>query len=264
MVDENKDLVEVQQEPTNEEVLEQQVQAQKESEAAADNIDAVPEPEVAPEPQEGFVDNFPITEEALGEYDDTYLKTEPQVVGYRSIQEQEIMYDFIASNFDASQESILDIGCGRGDFLRHIETIYQSDIDYHGVDMNKVLIGTGQELSPNAKFTATNLFKLDGNYAKDWVINIGGLSVMYEPAGKDFNNMEALKNTINKMMELADAGIVISLLSMVSTEDYDENFLVYDPIEVLDWALNEYGQLGGNVRLDHSMSDSLFTLTIYK
>ena len=51
---------------------------------------------------------------------------------------------------------------------------------------------------------------------------------------------------------------------MVSTEDYDENFLVYDPIEVLDWALNEYGQLGGNVRLDHSMSDSLFTLTIYK
>ena len=128
MTDENKDLVEVQQEPTNEEVLEQQVQVREETEAAAENIDAVPEPQATPAQEDGFVDNMPITEEALGDLDDNYLKADPQVVGYRDEQEQEIIYDFVASNFDATQESILDVGCGRGDFLRHLKEIYQSDI----------------------------------------------------------------------------------------------------------------------------------------
>ena len=213
--------------------------------------------------RDGYVDNMPITEEALGDLDDNYLKADPQVVGYRSLAEQEIVYDFVSSNFDATQESILDIGCGRGDFLRHIQNLYQSDVKYHGIDMNKVLVGIAKELSPSSEFTATNLFKLDGNYAADWVINIGGLSVVYEPS-KDFDIMEALKNTVTKMMELADTGIVISLLSLNTSEAYDEGYLAYDPIEVLDWALNEFGQLGGNVRLDHSIADSMFTLTIYK
>ena len=269
MTDENKDLVEVQQEPTNEEVLEQQVQSREEAEAAADNIDAVPEPDTPTgeqpmEPVEGYVDDFPVSEEALGELDTKYLREDPMVVGYKSLEEQEIVYDFVASNFDATQESILDVGCGRGDFLTHIQTLYQTDIKYTGVDMNKVLIGIAKEMNPDASFTASNLFNLDGNYAADWVINIGGLSIMYEPAGPNFNQMEGLANTVSKMMELADTGIVVTLLSANVPDVFDEQYLVFDPIEVLDWALNEYGQLGGNVRLDHSVADSLFTLTIYK
>jgi len=216
------------------------------------------------EPVEGYVDDFPVTEEALGDLDSKYLREDPMVVGYRNLEEMEIVYDFVASNFDATQESILDVGCGRGDFLTHIQTIYQSDIKYHGIDMNKVLIGVAKEMNPTAAFTATNLFKLDGNYASDWVINIGGLSIMYEPVTGEFNQMDALNNTVAKMLELADTGIVISLLSANAQDAYDEQYLAYDPVEVLDWALNEYGQLGGNVRIDHSIADSLFTLTIYK
>ena len=87
---------------------------------------------------------------------------------------------------------------------------------------------------------------------------------MYEPVTDDFNQMEGLANTVSKMMELADTGIVITLLSSNVPDVFDEQYLVFDPVEVLDWALNEYGQLGGNVRLDHSMADSIFTLTIYK
>jgi len=250
VIDQKEELVEVQETPETTDVVTEQ------------------EPEVSGEqpmePVEGYVDDFPVSEEALGELDDKYLREDPMVVGYKSLEEMEIVYDFVASNFDATQESILDVGCGRGDFLTHIQTLYQSDIKYHGVDMNKVLVGIAKELNPNAAFTATNLFKLDGNYASDWVINIGGLSIMYEPAGKDFSQMDALKNTVSKMLELADTGIVVTLLSANAQEVFDEQYLAYDPIEVLDWALNEYGQLGGNVRLDHSIADSLFTLTIYK
>jgi SAM-dependent methyltransferase len=252
-------------EVSNEQLLEEQVQVREEAETAAENIDAVPEPksETNEEPeQEGYIDNMPITEEALNDLEDDYLKVDPRVVGYRNLEEQSIVYDFVASNFDASSESVLDIGCGRGDFLRHLQGIYQDDVVYHGVDLNKVLIGTAKELNPEGTFTATNLFKLDGNYASDWVVNIGGLSIAYEPG--EYDQMDALKNTVSKMMELADTAIVISLLSMNTSEDYDESYMVYDPVEVLDWALNEYGQLGGNVRLDHSIADSIFTLTIYK
>ncbi len=266
MNEENKDLEQVVQEQdlnlqpnvvSDQEVFEAQVQTKKESEDVPADAEPIEE-------QESYVENYPVSEEALGELEGDYLKVDPRVVGYRNLEEQSIMYDFVASNFDASAESVLDIGCGRGDFLRHLEGIYQDDVSYHGIDLNKVLIGTAKELVPTGTFTATNLFKLDGNYAADWVVNIGGLSIMYEPAGNDFDQMNALKNTVSKMMELADTAIVISLLSLNTSEDYDESYIVYDPVEVLDWALNEYGQLGGNVRLDHSVADSIFTLTIYK
>jgi SAM-dependent methyltransferase len=250
VIDQKEELVEVQETVKTEEVVTEQ--------------EPVTSGEQPMEPVEGYVDDFPVTEEALGDLDDKYLREDPMVVGYKSLEEMEIVYDFVASNFDATQESILDVGCGRGDFLTHIQTLYQTDVKYRGVDMNKVLIGVAKEMNPTAEFTATNLFKLDGNYASDWVINIGALSIMYEPAGADFTQMDALKNTVNKMLELADTGIVITLLSANAQDVFDEQYLAYDPVEVLDWALNEYGQLGGNVRLDHSIADSLFTLTIYK
>ena len=121
-----------------------------------------------------------------------------------------------------------------------------------------------KELSPTNTFTSTNWFSLDGNYAADWVLNINSTTILYEPEGEDFDQIQALRNTVNKMMELADVGIVISLLSTVAIDAYDESFLTFDPIETLDWALNEFGAQGGNVKLDHSISDAVFILTIYK
>ena len=125
-------------------------------------------------------------------------------------------------------------------------------------------IDIAKQLSPDKTFTNTNWFSLDGNYAADWVLNIHSSTILYEPEGKDFDQVQALRNIISKMLELADVGIVITLLSANSADAYDESFLVYDPVETLDWALNEYGSNGGNVKLDHSISDAVFLLTIYK
>jgi len=218
--------------------------------------------EIKPTTEEVTVDETPQEEEE--DFDPAYLRTEPQVVGYQSTEQQEVLYDFVLSNFDPTRESVLDLGCGRGDFLRYTEEAYQHVLEYHGVDMNKQLIDVAKELSPDNKFTSTNWFSLDGNYAADWVLNINSTTILYEPEGPDFDQVQALRNTVNKMMELADIGIVISLLSTVAQDAYDESFLTYDPIETLDWALNEFGANGGNVKLDHSISDAVFILTIYK
>ena len=196
--------------------------------------------------------------------DPSYLRTDPKVVGYDSVQQQEIVYDYILSNFNPVTDSILDFGCGRGDFLRHIENGYQTDVNYKGVDLSQPLISVANELSPSGNFTNSNWFDLDGNYAADWVVNIQSSTILYDDPGPDFDPVQGLRNTITKMLELADTGIVISLLSTLAPYSYDTEYLVYDPIETLDWALNEYGGLGGNVKLDHSMTDAVFTLTIYK
>jgi SAM-dependent methyltransferase len=207
-----------------------------------------------------------IDKESDEELDPLYLQNDPRVVGYNNVDDQKIMYDFILSNFDSTSESILDLGCGRGDLLRHAEQIYGVDLNYRGVDLNKQLIDIAKEMSPEKKdkFTNTNWFQLDGNYASDWVLNINSSTILYEPEGPNFDQVQALRNTIIKMMELADTGIVISLLSTLAQDAYDDSYLIYDPIETLDWALNEYGGTGGNVKLDHTVSDALFILTIYK
>ena len=245
-------------EVTNEEVFDQQIQTREEAEAAADNIDAV---EVATDPADAPAE---VPQEEEEELNPDYIKTAPQVVGYQSVEQQEVLYDFVLSNFDPTTESVLDLGCGRGDLSRYTEDVYQSAMKYHGIDMNKQLIDVAKEMSPDKTFTNTNWFNLDGNYAADWVLNINSTTILYEPEGNDFDEVQALRNTINKMMELADTGIVISLLSTLAADAYDESFLVYDPIETLDWALNEFGANGGNVKIDHSISDAVFLLTIYK
>ena len=204
-------------------------------------------------------DTLPRTED-----DPAYLQTSPQVVGYNSTEEQGIIYDYVLSNLNPISDTILDLGCARGDFYRHVQDVYEVDPSYHGVDINQPLIGVAKELSPGTKFTCVNWFDLDGNYAADWVINIQSSTILYEPVKEDFDPVLGLRNTIIKMLELADVGIVISLLSTLAPDAYDGDYLVYDPIETLDWALNEYGQGGGNVKLDHSMTDAIFTLTIYK
>jgi len=234
------------------------VQSREEGLEAADNIDSVPDPEDDINPIPNPEDDTAITE------DPDYMRTNPKVVGYDTIEEQEIIYDYMLSNFNPITDSILDVGCGRGDFLRHIENAYQTEVDYKGVDMNPQLIEVAEELSPSAKFTTANWFDLDGNYAAQWVVNIQSSTILYEDPGEDFDQVQGLRNTISKMLELADQGIIISLLSTLAPEAYGEEYLVYDPVETLDWALNEYGAIGGNVKLDHSMTDAIFTLTIYK
>ena len=69
---------------------------------------------------------------------------------------------------------------------------------------------------------------------------------------------EYLKDTIRIMYKHANKGVVLLLTSNLL--ETDDGLINRSPSDILNWALKEFG----SVALDHSFSDELFILVIYK
>ena len=44
----------------------------------------------------------------------------------------------------------------------------------------------------------------------------------------------------------------------------EDQFIITDPTHVFNYAIKKYGQITGNIILDHSFSDSAYKITILK
>ena len=115
------------------EELEEQSIAREEAALAAKDIDDVPEPidteEAVADVMVDEAEMMEPTDEELEELSDPnandpdYLEYSAEAVGYENRQIQWDTYRAIL-NYIGEEESILDFGCGRGDFERFLDTEY--------------------------------------------------------------------------------------------------------------------------------------------
>ncbi len=239
-------------EETKEQVFEEQIKAQEESEAAAENIDSVPEPE------EELTQFQPTAEELKKLKDEGYIENSTEVIGFVNREAQYAIYNVIR-NIVPMDDSILDFGCGRGDFYSWHKIYVQSDIDYIGVDANNVLIEAGQKLYDGIELINSD-WKSLGEVKKDWCINVGSNNMRYDfDASK--TDEQYLFETIETMINHANKGVLIQLNSDLFTNKEEEpGLLRYNPGVVLNWAQARFG----NVALDHTGTNEMFYLIIYK
>jgi len=226
--------------PTNEEVFEAQIQAREESEAAADNIDAVVDPKSIEE-----LDKLE---------DQTFLETSAEAVGYQTRELQSNTYRVMAQYIDP-EGSILDFGCARGDFKSFFLSEYEMDIDYTGIDLNKQLIDAGLKVNPEY-----NLIHGDWksfNEQSDWCISIGSHDVRYD-ADTVMDDKAYLMNTINHMYNCCNDGMAIMLASDILQQD--DGITTWNSGQLLNDVLTKFR----TASIDHSYSDAFFTLIIYK
>ena len=232
-------------------VYEEQMKAQEESEIAAENIDSVPEPEELTEIE-------PTAKEKEDINSINYLENSPTAVGFVTQEEQYNTYASII-NIIPEDKSILDFGCGRGDFYNWHNQIFKDiKLNYTGVDANKALVEIGQK-----QYNGINLINQDWNQLseendkRDWCINIGSNKLRY-----DFNtnksNDDYLFDTIEKMYSLCNDGMLIVLASNMSEDD--SSAIKCDPGLVFNWAQSRFG----NTVIDHTDNDDQFILIIYK
>jgi SAM-dependent methyltransferase len=260
-------------------VYEEQMKAQEESEAAAENIDSVPEPEPELEletdpdkiegPKVAVVDGateIEPTEEELEEMnnlaskDDDYLEFSSEAVGYEDRASQWDIYRTIAVYLQPDEEgelSVLDFGCGRGDFERFYLTEFPGqDIDYVGIDVNAQIINAGvKAYDDEVDIRCLDWFSLPEDLKEDWCINVCSNNLRYD-ADTTKSDIEYLHATIETMYEHAKKGVVL----MLATGQNPDGLINYDPVPLLEWALKKYKI----VTLDHSLGEDLFSLIIYK
>ena len=220
------------------------------------------EQEQIPEP-EASEDTKPQPENVADEDDADYIMTSPEVVGFDDFDQQQDMYDVACEDIEP-EDSILDFGCGRGDLYDFVYRRDGVEPKYKGVDINQQLITAGTEkYAPNVNLECKDWNAIEDSDRSDWCVNIGSLCARYDGSSKE--DIEIVKETLDKMMSLCTVGCVLVLFSSYMPDEVkEEEFLITDPKEVFDYAMKKYGKDSGNIALDHSYSDSAYKITILR
>ena len=237
-------------EVTDQEVFEEKVKT-KEAETAADNIDAVTDPE-----PKSLVEMQPTAEELAEIKNQGYLEDSVGVVGYATREEQQKAYAEAIGVIPESS-SILDFGCGRGDFFAWHETVYgKNNVDYLGIDANQTLIDVGNKIYDGINLICDDWNNLKEDQKKDWCINLRSNNLRYDSM-TEMSDLEYVQQTIDKMFELCNQGVIITL----SSDKYSvDNQITYNAGELASWAISKYDF----VAVDHTTDTNQFLVIIYK
>jgi SAM-dependent methyltransferase len=159
---------------------------------------------------------------------------------WASQENQHAMFRCLSLVGDMSEGSILDVGCGQGDFYDFVGTK-----DYTGIDISKEMIERAKIDKPDVDFQLTNL--LDYEKKHDWIVVGGPFNLRVRDSDK--KQMAYLQTLIEKAYSLAESGLVFTVLSenMTIPERQWAQLFYYKPAEILNMCLS----LSNHAAMDH-------------
>lgn len=134
------------------------------------------------------------------------------------------------SENNLAKRSLLDVGCGRGDFYKYLKK-RRWPVKYTGVDLLPEFIAKARKLYPEAKFIEKDFLQWQASNQYDYVIASGLLSVKLP------DNKKYLQESVRKMLKLARRGAAFNFLTTFRKEKF-KRWHYYDPGEVLDWCVS--------------------------
>ena len=149
--------------------------------------------------------------------------------------------------------SILDIGCGYGDFISFVEEKYDiAKLNYVGTELVSQMIPIAQQKHPNNKFELRDIVKqpYNGN-SFDLVIG-SGLFALNHPKWDEF-----VYQLVNQMFQISRKVVAVNFLS---GRESDEQFKYTTPKEVYKIL----SKITPNVRVEKDYLPDDFTFYLYK
>jgi SAM-dependent methyltransferase len=175
-------------------------------------------------------------------------------LGFRTRSSQEKRFEALLSLGDFHGRTVLDVGCGFGDFLAYLRD-NGIEARYIGLDICEPMVKRCLERfeGSDATFHVGDVLQWEPTQAPDYVVASGIF-------GLDSRDARArIRPTLRRMLDWARDGMAANFLSQRSLEPA-ENRVYVDPAEALEMAL----ALTPGVRLDHSYLPNDFTLYLDK
>lgn len=191
-------------------------------------------------------------------FDSLYQKHGPSVqsLGW-SEHGQNRRFEEIERHLPSEFSSLLDVGCGFGDFNRFmIAKRPHQNFSYTGYDINENFVKTAPALH-NGKIELRDFISTPpAENSFDVVVSIGAFNVTVE------DNLKLIQSAISLMHQSAKNMALISAQSLYADDHVKHNpdMFFYDPAELFRFAKN----LTRNVDLIHSYMPHDFILKIYK
>jgi SAM-dependent methyltransferase len=163
--------------------------------------------------------------------DFTLFTNSPQFIGFTDVEEQELIYKLASYGINFSTcNSVIDLGCGIGDFYHYIKSVHNYTGKYIGVDINPLTIKVG-----NYKYSAENLDFRNLNYynadlpSAEYVFCVNNLTIPYgHHSGTD---LDQLNDLINIAYNIATVGCVFTFYN--NSEIY-ENYIQFNIENVIN------------------------------
>lgn len=169
-----------------------------------------------------------------------------------SIRAQKMRFESFLINHDLSEKSVLDLGCGVGDFWDHLKAKGIS-CNYLGVDLSPEMVNRCQTRFPESNFEAQNILEWQPDCKFDYVTAFAIHNTKVE------KSQELLELITRRQFELCNSAAHISIL----TDRYSgfaPHIKAWRAEEVLSLAL----EITPYVVLRHDYLPNDFSVTLYK
>lgn len=192
-----------------------------------------------------------------------YLLHSPEVVGWMTNEEQRLLFSILVFLY-SPEDSILDVGCGRGDLYGFLQEKYPNVyLNYRGIDNNPNMINISKQKYPDINTECIHVLDDTNNDIYSWTLASGifNLKDSFHLEGLlDIDDIrEYMKDCIDSMYERSSIGVAFNLLTSlpddIANEDKDA-LIVHDSGEWLKYLIDTYGNV--IARADYLNGDVTF------
>ena len=164
-------------------------------------------------------------------------------LGWGSDYSQQKRFDILLDIGLDVDDSVLDVGCGHGDFSKNF-------VNYLGIDLRDDAIIMARDKYSDVRFELKSIYDIDDTY--DWVFASGIFCFI--------DNWEETESIIKKMFDISKKGTAFNFLSDLTTKDRLDG-MKYTKIEeilpIICKLTNKF-----TIRHDYLIND--FTVYLYK
>ncbi|MBI4354998.1 MAG: class I SAM-dependent methyltransferase [Candidatus Omnitrophica bacterium] len=176
-----------------------------------------------------------------------------QTLGWRDAAQQALRFAVLAEVGDLSGRSVLDVGCGFGDFYGYLLAQGRRPSLYVGVDVAPSLLQVARERHPGIRFEERDIVTQPMAEQFDYVVESGVLNHRLQ------DNEQAARAMLEAMYRLSRRGMAANLMSF--QVDYTEPHLYYyDPEATMRYCRT----LSRFVTLRHDYPLYEFTIYLYR
>ena len=185
----------------------------------------------------------------LRRYNERFKKfnLNPKTLGWDKRSNQRYRFQKAIEIVKIKNNSILDLGCGLGDFLTFLNEKNIKYKSFAGVDINSSFIASFFNIFPKNKFFVNDFMSIAKiNTKYDYIFAFGLINLKY----KNLVNFNYLKNFISKSFKITKKALVFDFISSYQVKDNSpEHFIItHDPSKVIKFILSD---ISSNVSIHH-------------
>ncbi len=178
----------------------------------------------------------------------------PKSLAYSGEKSQKIKFNIVTKVGIEDNCSVLDVGCGFGDYFNYLKQQGIKNVKYCGIDISNKIVDLAKEKNSLVNVIQGNVLDLSDDEKYDYVISLGFNCV------KTGTNWETLTQVLDKMWKLSKKGIAYNAVSTFSETSPRKIYFV-SPAKVIDYIMNN---LTYKVVFRHDYMPHDFTIFAYK